>query len=86
MQRKLLLITSDFIALGQLLIIYSAFFKYLRKNGNTMKQCIGYEAVHRLFIEFKKAYESVRVEVLCNTLIEFGIPMKLRKFRKNMPE
>jgi len=25
---------------GQLLIIYSAFGKYLRKNGNTMKQCI----------------------------------------------
>jgi len=25
---------------GQLLIIYSAFVKYLRKNGNTMKQCI----------------------------------------------
>jgi len=25
---------------GQLLIIYSAFLKYLRKNGNTLKQCI----------------------------------------------
>jgi len=25
---------------SQLLIIYSAFVKYLRKNGNTMKQCI----------------------------------------------
>jgi len=30
----------DFDATGQLLIIYSAFVKYLRKNGNTMKQCI----------------------------------------------
>jgi len=29
-------------ATGQLLIIYSAFIKYLRKNGNTMKQCISY--------------------------------------------
>jgi hypothetical protein len=28
-------------AAGKLLIIYSAFVKYLRKNGNTMKQCIG---------------------------------------------
>ena len=25
---------------GQLLIIYSVFVKYLRKNGNTMRQCI----------------------------------------------
>jgi len=27
---------------NQLLIIYSAFVKYLRKNGNTTKQCISY--------------------------------------------
>jgi hypothetical protein len=26
---------------------------------------------------FKKAYDSVRMEVLYNILIEFGIPMKL---------
>jgi hypothetical protein len=32
----------DFNATGQLLIRYSAFIKYLRKNGNTMKQCITY--------------------------------------------
>ena len=30
----------DFDAAGQLLIIFSVFIKYLRKNGNTMKQCI----------------------------------------------
>jgi hypothetical protein len=34
------------------------------------------EAVHQLFIDFKKAYYSVRRDVLYN-LIEFGIPMKL---------
>jgi hypothetical protein len=28
--------------------------------------------VHRLIINFKKAYDSVRKEVLCNILIEFG--------------
>jgi len=42
MQRKLLgIINVDSDATGQLLIIYSAFFKYLRgKKGNTTKQCI----------------------------------------------
>jgi len=33
------IINVDFDAAGQLLIIYSAFVKYLRKNGNTLKQC-----------------------------------------------
>jgi hypothetical protein len=35
------------------------------------------EAVHQLFIDFKKAYDSVRREALYNILIEFGIPKKL---------
>jgi len=35
------------------------------------------EAVHQLFIDFKKAYDSVRREVLYNILIECGIPKKL---------
>ena len=35
------------------------------------------KAVHKLFIDFKKAYDSVRREVLYNTVIECGIPMKL---------
>jgi hypothetical protein len=30
--------------------------------------------VHQLFIDFKKAHDSVRREVLYNILIEFGIP------------
>ena len=34
------------------------------------------EPVHQLFIDFKKAYDSVRREVLYKILIEFGIPMK----------
>jgi hypothetical protein len=34
-------------------------------------------AVHQLFTEFKKAYDSVRREALYNILIEFGIPKKL---------
>jgi len=35
------------------------------------------EPVHQLFIDFKKAYGSVRREVLYKILIEFGIPRKL---------
>jgi len=35
------------------------------------------EEVHQLFIDFKKAYDSVRREVLYKILIEFGIPRKL---------
>jgi hypothetical protein len=41
MQRKLLGIFGvDFDVTGQLLIIYSAFVKYLGENGNAMKQYI----------------------------------------------
>ena len=40
------------------------------------------EAVHQLFIDFKKAYDSVRREVLYNILIEFGIPKKLVRIVK----
>jgi hypothetical protein len=35
------------------------------------------EAVHQLFMDFKKAYNSVRGEVLYSILIEFGVPVKL---------
>jgi hypothetical protein len=40
------------------------------------------EVVHQLFIDFKKAYDSVRREVLCNILIDFGVPMKLVRLIK----
>ena len=38
--------------------------------------------MHQLFIDFKKAYDSVRREVLYNILIETGIPMKLVRLIK----
>ena len=40
------------------------------------------EAVHQLFIDFKKANDSVRSEVLYSILIEFGIPIKLVRLVK----
>ena len=40
------------------------------------------EAVHQLFIDFKKAYDSVRREALYNILIEFVIPENLVKLMK----
>jgi hypothetical protein len=66
----------DFDATGQLLTINSTFVSYLRKNGEYNK------AVHQLFIDFKKAYDSVRREVLCNIVIEFGVHIKLVRLIK----
>ena len=70
------IINVDFDATGQLLIIYSTFVKYFRKKWEYN------EAVHQLFIDFKKAYDSVRKKALYNILIEFTIPMKLVKLIK----
>jgi hypothetical protein len=33
--------------------------------------------MHQLFIDFKKAYDSIKREVLYNILLEFCIPKKL---------
>jgi hypothetical protein len=38
--------------------------------------------VHQVFIDFKKAYDSVKREVLYNILIEFGIPKNLVRLTK----
>jgi len=55
MHRKLLgIINVDFDAAGQLLIIYFTFIKYWRKKWEYN------EAVHQLFTDLKKAYDSVR--------------------------
>ena len=40
------------------------------------------EAVHQLFIDFKKSYDSFRREVLYNILMDFGIPKKLIRLIK----
>jgi purine nucleoside phosphorylase len=38
--------------------------------------------VHQLFIDFKKAYDSVKRRVLYNILLEFGVPKKLVRLIK----
>ena len=65
----------DFDAESHILIIYSAFVKYCKKWKYK-------ETVLHLFIVFKKAYDSVRWEVLYNILIEFGISMRLVRLIK----
>jgi len=66
-----MIINLDFEATVQLLILYSAFVKYLRKKWEYN------EAVHQLFIGFEKAYDSVSRETLYCILIEFGVCRKL---------
>jgi hypothetical protein len=74
MQRKFLgIIAVDFDGTGQLLIGHSAYVKYWRKKWEYN------EAVHKLFIDYKKVDDSLRREVLYNIIIEFGISMQLVK-------
>ena len=67
----------DFDATGQLLIIYFEFVLYVLQ-----KKWEYNEALRKFFIDFKKAYDSIRREVFYNILIEFGIPMKLVRLIK----
>jgi hypothetical protein len=55
--------------------IYFAFVSYWKKWEYN-------ERVHQLFMDFKKAYDSVRREVLFNIHIEFWVPMKLVRLNK----
>jgi hypothetical protein len=66
----------SFNVTDQLLIRFSVFIRCCRKKWEYN------ETVHQLFIDFKKAYDSVRREVLYNILIEFGAPMKLVRLVK----
>jgi hypothetical protein len=38
--------------------------------------------VHQVFVDFKKAYDSVKREALYNSLLEFGTPKKLVRLIK----
>jgi hypothetical protein len=70
MQMKLLVITNvnfDVTDQHQIFYIWQILEKKWEYNGT----------IHQLFIVFKKAYNSVRREVLYNVLTESGIPRKL---------
>jgi hypothetical protein len=69
------IIGVGFNVTDRLLIRYFAFVKYWRKMEYS-------ETVHQLFIDFKKAYDSVRREIFYNILIGFGVPMKLVRLIK----
>ena len=59
----------------------ATFFKLLIRA--TCFDLIQYKkAVNQLFTDFRKAYDSVKREVLYNILTEFGIPMKLVRIIK----
>jgi hypothetical protein len=62
------IIDVDSDRVGQILIIYSIFFKFLRKKSEYN------EAVRQLFMDYKKAYDSVRREAMYNIITEFSIP------------
>jgi len=71
------IITVDFNTTDPLLIIYSAFIKYLRKKREYK------EAVHQLFIDCKNTCDSVIRAVFYNILSEFGIAMKLVRLKNS---
>ena len=54
----------DFDSTGQLLIIYSAFVKYLSKNGNALKNGLKHrDALSPLLFNFALVYAIRRVQV-----------------------
>jgi hypothetical protein len=76
-KKSLGIISVEFDLTGQLLIMYSAFNKYLRKLRKK-----GEGTVHQLFVDFNKDYDSVRREVFYDILNEFGIPVKIGRLLK----
>jgi hypothetical protein len=69
------MISVGFDITDQLLIRSFAIVRYWRNKEYN-------ETVHQLFVDFKKAYVSVRREVLYSILILFGVPMKLVRLIK----
>ena len=62
--------------IGQILIIYSSYILYEKKWEHN-------EAVHQLFIDFKKAYDSFKREALYNISLSLVSP-ETGKANKNV--
>jgi hypothetical protein len=62
--KLLRIISVDFDVTDQLLFTSFAFVRYWSRNVSPVRD------THQLFIDFKKAYDTVRREVLYNILIE----------------
>ena len=74
MQSKLFgTVGVGFDVAGQVFITCPEFANHLSKNGNRL---------HQLFMDLENACDSVREQVLCNIVIDFGIPMKLVRLIK----
>jgi hypothetical protein len=56
----------------QLLIRSFAFIRYRRKRNGEHNA-----SVNQLFVDFKKAYDSLRREVFYNIFTELGVPIKI---------
>jgi hypothetical protein len=68
-------------------LCFSEFFGVDGKTSLMFRQKWEYnKAVHQLFIDFKKAYGSVRKEALYNILTESGNPNETGKADKHVSE
>jgi hypothetical protein len=77
MSMKLLVIISvNSIVTDLLLIRFFTLSRYYRKKREYNGM------LHQLFIDFKKAFDSITREVLYNILLEFGVPKKLVRLIK----
>lgn len=65
-----MIISVNFDIVNQLLIRYSAFYRYWRKKWEYTG------TVHQIFIDFEKASDSVRMEGVYSLLIEFSLSVK----------
>jgi hypothetical protein len=68
-------VIAEFDITDCMLLKMFAFIRHWRKMWHS-------NTVHQLFINFKKAYDSVTREVLYNILIEFGVHIKLDRLIK----
>jgi hypothetical protein len=84
---------NNYCGISLLSLSYKILSNIFRRNRSTTDQIFRIrhiaekkweysDTVHQLFIDFKKAYDLLRREVLYNILIEFEIPIKLVRLIK----